>query len=81
MSGAPVPPCLPVYEKPRMWLKAELPDEIIQRFSKPHGIMNKLTGKLLRKNMKAPKMKSMLNLMKLKKVPNPFGKPKKKKVL
>ena len=68
----PSPPALPVYAPPKERQPATLPEGM-----KPHGILSKFIGKVL----KAPKMKASFKMMSTKKNPQPVSKPKKKKVL
>lgn len=75
MNGCPIPPTLPGYEPPRSRQPAILPKDM-DKLSQPHGIINKVLGKVL----KMPKMNPM-KMMQMKKIPKPFSKPKKKKVL
>jgi hypothetical protein len=67
-----IPPSLPPYEKPVDRQPAVIPDSL-----KPHGIINKFIGQML----KAPKMKQSMKMMSMKKNPKPLPKMKKKKVL
>jgi ribosomal protein L13 len=80
MSNAPLPPGLPTYAPPKERVPATIPTGL-ENLTKPHGIMNKLIGRMLPKSGKGRQMKASLKLMSLKKIPNPFPKAKKKKVL
>lgn len=53
IESAPLPPSLPAYDKPREKLVAELPQGL-QPSPKPHGIFNKVVGRMLK--MKTTKM-------------------------
>lgn len=75
MNDCPIPPSLPVYQPPRERKPATLPPNL-EKLSQPHGIINKVVGRIL----KMPRM-NPLKMMTLKKVPKPLSKPKKKKVL
>lgn len=71
MNDCPAP-ALPNYEPPKKRIPAVMP----KGMEKPHGIMNKVLGKIL----KVPKM-NPLKMMSMKKVPKPFSKAKKKKIV
>lgn len=73
MTDAPIPPTLPTYDKPRERKPATVPKDL----SQPHGIFNKVLGRIL----KAPKLKTTLRMMNSKKNPKPLTKTKKKKVV
>ena len=75
MNDCPLPPTLPVYQPPKPREPVLLPKDL-DKLSKPHGIINKVVGKIL----KMPKL-SPLKMMSMKKIPKPFSKAKKKKIV
>ncbi len=53
MSTIPMPPNLPVYDKPKEFVKATLPEAVPPSPSKPPGIMSKMITRM----MKLPKQR------------------------
>lgn len=70
-------PNLPSYPPPRPRVQAVIPASIAQAEPKPHAILNKVIGRVL----KTPRLKGMFKMMTSKKNPRPFTKPKKKKIV
>ena len=68
-------PKIPAYQPPVDRKPATLP--LSMQANKPHGILNKVVGKIL----KAPKVKGMFKMMSMKKNPKAITKPKKKKIV
>ena len=63
-----VPPSLPVYEKPKDFKKADIP-ESVAKAPKPHGIMNKMMSRMLKMKTKMPKTpKKPIKKMKKKRI-------------
>ena len=65
MEDIKAPPGLPVYDKPREFKKAEIP-ESVAKAPKPHTIFNKMMGKMLK--MKNRPLRRALSKTKKKKI-------------